>query len=101
MIDIKPCFSGGREHLIDAALVLEQVPHFVVQRWFVKVDVSHLMISHGENFTRTRIKHFQTEFLFYCDPAAFSKNSIQMNRCVHVSDAVLGKNDYGHASALK
>ena len=59
------------------------------------------MIRHGKNFARTGVENFQTEFVLHRQPTVPAKNPVEMNRCIHVRDAVFGKQNDLHAAPAK
>ena len=50
-----------------------------------------LVVRHGENLARARVENFQTQFVLYRQPALLPENPVEMDRRIHVGDAVFGK----------
>ena len=59
------------------------------------------MICDRKNFARAAIQNFQTQFVLDRQSAALAKFAVQMNRRVHVRDAVFGKQNDLHAARVK
>ena len=59
------------------------------------------MVGHGKNFARAAIEQFQTQFLLDREPAVLAEEAIQVNRRVHVRDAVFGKQNHLHRTLVE
>src|SRR5579862_2880658 len=63
--------------------------------------MGNLMVGHSEYPACTGVENFQTEFVLYRQPALLPKNPVEMNRRVHVRNAVFGKQNHLYATLVK
>ena len=58
------------------------------------LSVRDLMVRHGKNPAGTRVENFQAELILHRQPALLAEQAVEMNRRIHVRDAVFGKQDH-------
>ena len=101
MVNARRDFLRLAQNFFHAGSFFQNFAHGFFQRRIVQINMRDLMVGHGKNLARARVENFQAEFVLHRQPALLAENPVEMNRRVHVRDAVFGKQNDLHAAPVE
>ncbi len=98
MVNARRDFLCLAKNFLHAGSLFQNLAHRFFQRLIIDINVRDLMIRHGKNLARTRVENFQTKLFFHRQPALLAEDPVQMNRSIHVGNAVFRKQNHFHTA---